>query len=197
MSTPVDFAAEYAKMNDGELVALARDYSNLTEAAQQAIRNEFARRKIEPPISDEPELVPEWSGLVTVGRFRDLTEATVAQSALGSAGIAAYLFDENLARMDWFLTNSLGGIRLKVPAENENAAKELLAQPSPASIPFSDTESYEQPHCPKCGSINISFNGASRSAALVGLYVAGIPLPTGSEVWSCGNCDARWEQTDD
>jgi len=197
MSQPIDFAAEYQKMSNEELLALARDYDGLTDAAQGAIRSEFAKRGLEPPILDDPEPQPEWSELATVTTFRDVTEALVAQSVLRSAGIAAYLFDDNFVRIYWYLANFIGGVRLKVKAEDESAAKEILGEAAPASIPFSDGETYLQPQCPKCGSSNISFNGAFRGAALAGLYVAAIPLPTGDASWSCNTCGARWQQSDD
>jgi hypothetical protein len=197
MGEHVDFSAKYAKMSEGELMVLARDYDGLTVVAQTAIRGEFKRRGLEPPLIDETEIVPEWSDLVTVKSFRDLTEATVAQSVLESAGIVAYLFDENVVRLNWGYSNAVGGVRLQVRVEDESGAKEVLDQPVPASIPFSNTENYQQPRCPACDSIDISLDGASRGVALVGLYAVGIPLPTGSETWSCGNCGARWEHTDD
>lgn len=197
MSQPIDFSAEYSRMNEQELMAVARNYDDLTEAARQAIRTEFAKRRLEPPILDDPEPQPEWSELATVETFRDLTEAMVAQSVLRSAGIAAYLFDDNFVRIYWYLSNFIGGIRLRVKAEDEGAAKEILNEPAPASIPFNENEAYSQPRCPGCGSIDISFNGASRGAALAGLYAAGLPLPTGDKSWSCSNCGARWQQSED
>lgn len=52
--------------------------------------------------------------LTTIRRFRDLSEAIVARSLLESGGIEAYLCDENLVRLDWQISNFIGGIRLQV-----------------------------------------------------------------------------------
>jgi hypothetical protein len=197
MSEPGDFAARYARMSKGELIALAQSYDQLIESAQIAIREEFAKRQLEPPVIKQPEPLPEWSELTTVGRFRDLAEAAVARSALESSGVATYLFDDNMVRMNWGYSNLVGGIRLQVRRADESSAREMLSQPVPESIPFSDNESYQQPHCPRCGSINISFYAGSRGAALIGLYAAGVPLPTGGEYWSCSDCGAKWEETAD
>jgi hypothetical protein len=95
---PEDLAAQYAEMSDTELMELARSYDGLLEFAQAALRAEFARRGLEPPLVEEPA---EWElrRLVTVRRYRDLAEAYVGRSMLESAGISAWVADENLVRM--------------------------------------------------------------------------------------------------
>ena len=134
---------------------------------------------------------------VTLRRYRDLSEAIVARSLLESAGIPAYLRDENLIRLDWPMSNVIGGIRLQVDASDEQSATEFLAQPIPDSIPFDDQAEFLQPQCPQCQSTDITFEGSSRKAALVGLYIASLPLPLGSKTWLCGNCCARWEDAEE
>jgi len=49
--------------------------------------------------------------LVTLQHFRDVPEALLAKGKLESAGIACALADGNLVRMDWLLSNAIGGIR--------------------------------------------------------------------------------------
>ena len=102
--SPEDLAAQYAQMSETELMELARSYDGLLEIAQVALRAEFARRGLEPPLVEEPE---EWEfrRLVTVRRYRDLAEAYVGRSLLESAGIPAWIADEHLVRMDWFYSN--------------------------------------------------------------------------------------------
>lgn len=87
---PLDFAASYSKMSELELMALARVYDSLTDDAQAALRAEFSKRSLEPPLL-EPEQLPEEHTLVTIRRYRDLSEAIVARSLLESAGIPVYL----------------------------------------------------------------------------------------------------------
>ena len=53
---------------------------------------------------------------VTLRQFRDLPEALLAKGSLESAGIQVYLVDDNMIRMDWFISNLLGGIKLNVRA---------------------------------------------------------------------------------
>ena len=198
MATQQDeFGARYAGMGDTELLGVARDYESLTEQAQAALRAEFARRGMEAPLvegSDEEDF--EQRKLVTLRRYRDLSEAIVARGMLESAGIEVFLQDENLVRLDWQVSNFIGGIRLQVNEAEAKSALELLDQPVPESIPFAGWGEFEQPRCPRCGSVEITFEGAERGAAVAGLWMIGLPLPTGPKTWLCANCGARWENSD-
>ncbi len=185
-----------ARLSQTELLSLARSYDSLTEPAQSALRAEFARRNLEPPLIDDPEPEAASRTLVTVRRYRDLSEAIVARSLLESAGITVYLRDENTIRLDWQISNFIGGLRLQVEDSDQSAALEILAQPIPEEITFGPLAGFEQPHCPVCDSIDITFEGASRAAALASLYVLGVPLPPGRETWLCNVCSARWEDAD-
>jgi hypothetical protein len=199
MATEQDeFGVRYAELGDAELLVVARDYDALTEPAQAALRAEFAKRGMEAPLVEEGTEVPEAEArkLVTLRRYRDLSEAIVARGMLESAGITVYLQDENLVRLDWQVSNFIGGIRLQVEESDAAAAQELLEQPVPESIPFAGWSEFEQPRCPRCGSVEITFEGASRGAAVTGLWMAGLPLPQGHKSWSCASCGARWEDTD-
>jgi hypothetical protein len=193
------FADLYAELSRDQLLQLAQDYDSLNDAAQTALRSEFARREMQPPLIAEGEDVSV--KLVTVRRYRDLSEAIVARSLLESSGMRVELRDENLVRLDWQVSNFIGGIRLQVEESDAAAATELLEQPVPDTIPFagpfdaSDPE-FAQPHCPRCGSLEITFEGASRGAALTSLYVLGLPMPPGPETWLCASCGARWEDTE-
>lgn len=175
---------------------IARSYDSLTESAQVVLRAEFTRRHLDPPTIDEL-YNPAASGpnFITVRRYRDLSEAIVARSLLQSAGIHAYLRNENLVRLEWQISNFIGGIRLQVEKSDEAAAAEILNQPIPDTVPFDDQEEFVQPLCPRCGSSDITFQGSSREAALASLTFLSLPLPLGRKTWLCNACNARW--TDD
>jgi hypothetical protein len=193
-----DFAERYAQMSELELMQLAQSYDSLTDPAQSALRNEFARRKLEPPVIEEPEPAePAYRPLTIIRRYRDLSEALVAKSLLEPAGIPAWIRDENLARMEWQYSNLLGGIRLQVEDGNADAALEVLSQPIPEAIPFNEHAEFQQPHCPRCGSIDISFLGPDRRAALASVTLLSLPLPSGGESWTCNACGAHWQEIDD
>jgi hypothetical protein len=185
------FADGYMQMSEGELLKLATSYDSLVEPARDALRGEFARRGLEPPIVEEPEDVAS-QPLVTVRRYRDLSEAIVGRAALESAGVFCFLQDENFLRLDWGAAIALGGLRLQVRPDDVQAAEELLGQPIPESIEYESRAEYLQPHCPRCGSINITFEGSDRSAALVTTVMLAVPLPFGAESWRCDACGCRW-----
>ncbi|HEY0264591.1 MAG TPA: DUF2007 domain-containing protein [Granulicella sp.] len=192
---PNEFADLYAAMSDSKLMELAQSYDSLIDRAQSALRTEFARRGLEPPLIEEPSQ-PTPKQLATVRRYRDLSEAIVARSLLESGGIEAYLYDENLVRLEWQISNLIGGIRLQVAVEDQTTALALLDQSTPDFIEFAEGQRYTQPHCPVCNSIDIIFEGESRKAALASLYVMSLPLPLGSETWRCNACGTRWEETE-
>ncbi|HEY2466540.1 MAG TPA: DUF2007 domain-containing protein [Terracidiphilus sp.] len=190
--SPEDLAAQYAQMSETELVELARSYDGLVEIAQSALRTEFARRGLEPPLVEEPE-EPEFRRLVTVRRYRDLPEAFVGRSLLESAGIPAWIADEHLVGMNWFYSNLVGGMRLQVDERDEAAALEILGQKVPGSITYGEEETYVQPTCPKCGSAEITLGGGTeRGRALLALYLLSIPLPQRKPAWHCDSCGVQW-----
>jgi hypothetical protein len=76
----------------------------------------------------DPEDKLNFRELVTIRKFRDLPEALLAQGRLESSGIEAFLFDDNMVRMDWLISNLLGGVKLKVEEENVEVAEEILNQ---------------------------------------------------------------------
>jgi len=190
-------ATHYGEMSETELMKVARAYDGLQEEAKTLLRDEFSRRSLEPPLIEEetPERIHQT--LVTVARYRDLSEAIVARSVLESAGLFCFLQDENTIRMDWGWSNALGGLRLQVAAQDADRARELLSQPRPETIEFAEGPQFEQPQCPQCESPKIELHGGPTKAATVSLLVFGLPLPTRSkhrneEVWHCLNCGCTW-----
>jgi hypothetical protein len=199
MSEPT-FEEFYHSQSDFELLRIAEDWHSLVESAQIALQAEFARRGIEfrapePPREEDPS--SRYRNLVTIRRYRDLSEAIVARGVIESAGIFCFLKDENFVRLDWQMSNLIGGIRLQVAAADVDAAEAILEQPIPEAIDLPDQPSFEQPHCPRCNSINIAWERQGRKAALVALYLVSLPLPRGSESWLCNNCGLRWIEEED
>jgi hypothetical protein len=183
-----DFTARYAEMGEEELMNLARAYDSLTDSAQTALREEFKHRGLEPPLIDDVSESPAQRRLTTVGRYRDLTEADVARSVLESAGIHTYMWNQNLVRVDWPVSNAIGGVQLQVDLVDEPAAIELLTQAAPNSIRFGNGEQFTQPVCPTCGSSDIS------SSQFFGVAE---PVPPGRDIWRCNACGKCWEETED
>jgi hypothetical protein len=65
---------------------------------------------------------------VMLRRYSEMPAAFVDKSVLEDAGIECYLQDENVVRMDWFLSNALGGIKLIVREKDAAEAEKILSQ---------------------------------------------------------------------
>jgi Putative prokaryotic signal transducing protein len=187
-------AGVYSAMSDEELGQIAESGDELSDAAQEAFRAEVARRGLRIEIAlPHGEDVLEYNETVTLRQFRDLPEALLAKGSLDSAGIQTYLVDDNMIRMDWFISNLLGGIKLKVRAEDAEAANEILNQPIPEIIEVEGTGYFAQSKCPNCDSLDVSFAELNKPIAYLTAY-AGVPLPVQKRGWSCHICGNEWEE---
>jgi hypothetical protein len=129
--------------------------------------------------------------MVTIRQFRDLPEALFAKGSLESAGIECGLIDDNMVRLDWFISNLLGGVKLQVRREDAAIAQEILEQPIPENLDVSGVGEYEQPRCPKCQSLDINFQEVAPSAYFSAAL--NVPIPFHRRAWRCHSCDAEWE----
>jgi len=187
-------AANYAGMTDGELQRLARNTESLTEVAWDALEDEMDRRHLEPAEdpAPEPRQQMEMQKLVTIRQFRDLPEALLAKGSLESAGIECFLADENLVRLDWFISNFIGGIKLNVRAADAENAQTLLDEPILEGLYVQGVGLYEQPRCPKCQSLDVNFQELDRPIAYMSAFLR-VPKPVQRPAWRCHACDAEWE----
>lgn len=200
-------------MMDGRLEQLAQQSADLSEIARKVLEEELSRRGLDatplkmapqktltaadavppaeiPPMSANRDPIdsPELRKLVTIHKFRDLPEALLAKGSLDSAGIQCFLADENMVRMDWFISNLLGGIKLLVAPEDVSAAREMLSQPIPEDFDVEGVGNYQQPQCPKCDSLEVSFEELYKPIAFGSLFV-NFPLPVHRKGWICHGCD--------
>jgi hypothetical protein len=187
-------AANYAGMTDGELQRLARHAESLTELAWDALEDEMDRRHLEcvDDSAPEPRQEMEVQELVTIRQFRDLPEALLAKGSLESAGIECFLADENLVRLDWFISNFIGGIKLNVRTADEVNARQLLDEPILEGIYVQGIGLYEQPRCPECKSLDVNFQELDRPIAYMSAFLR-VPMPVQRSGWHCHGCDAEWD----
>jgi len=142
----------------------------------------------------------DFEGMVIIRQFRDLPQALLAKGSLESAGIECALVDDNVVRMDWFWSNAMGGIKVMVKAEDASASDEVLNQPIPEHLEVPGIGDYEQPRCPKCGSLDINFRELDPATYLglggscLGVF---IPIPLYRRAWNCHACNAEWEEVEE
>jgi hypothetical protein len=192
-------ADNYAGMTDGELQRLARSAESLTELAWDTLEDEMDRRHLEFPDDEcpdnaapEPRQEMEVQELVTIRQFRDLPEALLAKGSLESADLECFLADENLVRLDWFISNFIGGIKLKVRVADAENARRLLDEPILEGLYVQGVGLYEQPRCPKCQSLDVNFQELDRPIAYMSAFLR-VPMPVQRPAWRCQACDAEWE----
>ena len=187
-------ADNYAGMPDGELQRLARNAQSLTEWAWEALEDEMDRRNLNYPEDPaaQPSQCMELQELATVRQFRDLPEALLAKGCLESAGIECFLADENLVRLDWFISNFIGGIKLNVRAADIENARTILDEPILEGLYVQGVGLYEQPRCPKCQSLDVNFQELDRPIAYMSAFLR-VPMPIQRSGWRCHSCDAEWE----
>jgi hypothetical protein len=195
-------AANYAGMTDGELQRLVRSAESLTELAWDVLEDEMDRRHLEFPNDECSDAAPERQQrmevreLVTIRQFRDLPEALLAKGSLESAGIECFLADENLVRLDWFISNFIGGIKLNVRAADAENAQKLLDEPILEGLYVQGIGLYEQPRCPRCQSLDVNFQELDRPIAYMSAFLR-VPMPVQRSGWRCHACDAEWEDDGD
>ncbi len=131
------------------------------------------------------------SSWTTVDRFFHPTEAHIAAGKLESEGIPVFLLGINHASVNWLISVALGGIRLQVPANHVDDARQLLAQ---LDNPSEQGES-ECPECPECGGSDTTAMSNSRKIAFLAIHLFSIPLPWQSNRRHCQSCGADWEIT--
>lgn len=94
------------------------------------------RKSVDAPVEafeqDEAARTAEGSdpgtGMVTVARFTDPVEATMAKNCLEEAGFEVFLADAETVSVAWQLSNALGGIKLQVPELEADQARTVLQE---------------------------------------------------------------------
>jgi hypothetical protein len=122
-------AEVYSGKTDADLGQVAEQAHELSDIAREALRAELTKRGLYVgQLDDEAqgEETAEFRDLVVIRSYWNLMEAELAKGLLDSAGIEAFLFDDNMVRLDWFNANALGGVKLRVDASNVEAANRVL-----------------------------------------------------------------------
>jgi DNA-directed RNA polymerase subunit M/transcription elongation factor TFIIS len=196
----------YRQLSDDELVGLARQTSELTDGAQQALAQEIANRrlKIPPeesaaPPSPEPEPDSAEDGespyaedreLVVICTVWSLADALKLQRLLDTAGIPFYMGPEKATGVEAVTANFANGLSVQIMQVGVPWARQVLQQYFPADEPpeqKADESDKLAIHCPKCHSTEVVFEDLDRGRE----NSEGKPLSKFK--WTCDSCGHEWE----
>jgi hypothetical protein len=187
----------YAGMSEEELKKLADDAWSLTEMGKDLLRAELERRGLDVALATAEVPAAQVSNAVILRKFRDLPEALLAKGFLESAGVESFLIDETTIRMDWLWSNLLGGVKLGVKPEDADTAAQILGQQIPDRFSVEGEGEFEQPRCPQCQSLEISFDDLNKPATYASTFLLGLPIQIPCRRWNCQTCGYIWDQTDE
>ncbi|OGV50654.1 MAG: hypothetical protein A2X49_14160 [Lentisphaerae bacterium GWF2_52_8] len=125
--------------------------------------------------------------MVTVAILWNIIDAYLLKARLETEGIPACIPDEHLVQTKWTLICALGGIRVQVPFEFEEEAKELVKA-------FQERQAMVvTPPCPRCGSGDSFRNASSKNISTIFLVILNLPLPFFHRL-KCRTCGHCWEE---
>jgi hypothetical protein len=126
-----ELSETFRDMSDAELLDRWIE-GNLTELATEVALAEFSRRGILAPEVAPQESADEETGnadtvaFVTVARSLIPSDLHVLCARLVADGIAAFVVDDNITRMNSLWAVAVGGARLLVPQEEAAEAKRII-----------------------------------------------------------------------
>jgi DNA-directed RNA polymerase subunit M/transcription elongation factor TFIIS len=190
----------YGRMADGELPALARRQSELTDVAQGVLANEMSFRKLRlqpaaPPEPPKParELDPAYEEerkLVLMRTVWSLADALQIQQLLDRAGIPFFMGPEMATGVDAVTSDFAAGVDVNIMSIGVPWARQALQYYVPMNEPAAEQqqEPDEIPvRCPRCHSTEVVFED----------LIGGEPKserdsPQEFE-WTCDACGHRWK----
>jgi DNA-directed RNA polymerase subunit M/transcription elongation factor TFIIS len=196
----------YRLLSDDELVDLARQTSELTDGAQQALGQEIANRRLKIPPEESaapPSPAPEPDSaedgespygedrkLVVICTVWSLADALKLQRLLDMAGIPFYMGPEKATGVDAVSSNFANGLSVQIMQVGVPWARQVLQQYFPGDEPpeeKADESDNLAIHCPKCHSTEVVFEDLDRGPK----NSEGTPLSKFK--WTCDSCGHEWE----
>lgn len=107
----------------------------------------------------------------TIAHYHDPIEAHIARGLLASQGIDAHLGDEHLMMANWEWRLAVGGVKLRVPAEQAQRAREVLRAAENGEYVLEDDSEQAQSLQPP------DRESPSSRLAWIALMLFSIPLP--------------------
>lgn len=192
----------YAEMSDEELLELSGEFGNLTETAQQVLRDEMRKRRLPETAAKQTETSGNrqgssmWStsaGVLETGRDEALaTEDRRPREYTWKVLLRECDSQEQASQMaemlsgagieSWIETSRNSwdddGPRVLVAEDQLDEAQEIAARTIPQEIVAESQqteEDFEPPRCPQCG---------AEDPLLLGVNPG--------NTWRCENCGAQW-----
>jgi DNA-directed RNA polymerase subunit M/transcription elongation factor TFIIS len=190
----------YRRMSDNEVLVLARQNSELTDAAQQALAHEVNLRglKLQPekpsaPPNPEPQPDSPYAEdreLIEICSVWSLPDALQLQTLLDRAGIPFSMGPEKATGVDAVTSNFVNGVSVQVMRIGLLWAHQALQNYKPANEtgPKQEEELGELPvRCPKCHSTEVILD-----RLLTDPVTATGQSPPQYE-WTCDSCGHQWK----
>lgn len=124
--------------------------------------------------------------LITIARYSMPYEAHLARSRLEAEGIPVFIADEHLLSINWLYTPAVGGIKVRVPEDWEEAARQILTTDHQDEIAEIDTE--PPLACPHCGGQNATMVLGDPLMLIFTFVLLGAPLFFLREKMKCHSC---------
>lgn len=204
-----DLTENYRQMSDGELLELAESRGDLTEMAQQVLRDEMRKRGLNEPNPDEkkPAAAVKFTDRNAVVHWESPRYRDMAREASHDGGVPheftwktllcecettqeAWQVAETLRRagIESWVTRSMttwdvSGPRVQVAADQLEQAQAVMASPIPQDIieeSQSKVPEFETPECPMCGAADPVLESVDPVNA-----------------WVCEACGAEWNDPED
>ncbi|CCQ89877.1 conserved hypothetical protein [Nitrospina gracilis 3/211] len=130
--------------------------------------------------------------LITIARYSMPYEAHLAKARLEAEGIPVFIADEHLLSINWLYTPAVGGIKVKVPEDWVDAAKDILTTDHQDEIAEIDTE--PPLTCPHCGGHNATMVLGDPLMLILTFVLLGAPLFFLRETMKCRDCGATFKR---
>jgi len=123
---------------------------------------------------------------IVVAVFSFPHEAQIARASLECAGIPATIADEHTINMQWLYSQAIGGVKVLVPPECEQDAKDILKTNFSAAV---DAEcASDKTVCPSCSSSNVAPFTRGKVPAYLVFLLLGFPLFFYQHGLKCSDC---------
>lgn len=197
-----DLRERYNQLSDEELLNLWGN-NTLIDLAKKILKEELHARGITPQEQENDEVdgeieeqhvhedLGEW---VTVGQFTTGPEAHILRARLESEDIPAIVADEHLVTANWFLSNAVGGVRVRVPGRFAKQAYDIVKEIETGNSELPD-ESEISLSCPKCNSDDVIQFKRSWKISFLVFYFLHIPVPYYANEYKCNQCRKIWKES--